>query len=241
MFLRSSDGSETWSETSTFVPSGRSNLAAVMSVNSDPTDSEGYGKIRLLTGFDQNAGGPGQIATQLSSNTEIAAKVGAFARSGSTPVYANLLTVPLGRSGLLYVQPVYAFQASGSSASYAVLAYVLVSYGGQLGYGTTLGAALTDALSNGGEEGSTQPPPGDTTQEPPSTTGSPTPGAPGPSSHAHPSSGPTGSAGALLTEAKQLFAQADAAGKAGDFPRRERLLAKAQEKVDRAADLLTGG
>ncbi|MCA1982428.1 UPF0182 family membrane protein [Nocardioides nematodiphilus] len=241
MFLPSKDGTETWSETSTFVPSGRSNLAAVMSVDSDAR-SDDYGKIRLLTGFDQNASGPGQIANLFKTNPVISNAVANFSRSSGVVSYGNLLTVPLADSGLLYVQPVYAVQASDSSASYAVLAYVLVSYGGQLGYGTTLGDALADALRNGGEGGTTaQPGPGTPSASPsPSNPTSP----PSPTVSSTPSTLPGGakaSAGALLAQAKELFAEADAAGKAGDFTRREKLLAQAQQKVDRAADLLTGG
>jgi uncharacterized membrane protein (UPF0182 family) len=242
MFLPSASGQQVWSMTSTFVPDSRSNLAAVMTVDSDP-DSSGYGQIQLLTGFDQSAYGPAQVANQFRTNAKIADVVGAFARSASTPVYGNLLTVPLTKAGLLYVEPVYAVQATGSSASYAVLAYVLVSYGGQLGYGPTLGDALTDALTNGGEGssstasgGSTSPltPPGSSSDSP-STSSSPS-GSPTPSSG---SAGTKQEVGTLLADAKDLFAQADQAGQAGNFPKREKLLERAQAKVDQAAALLS--
>ena len=248
MFLPSASGKQTWSITSTFVPATRSNLAAVMTVNSDPT-STGYGKIQLLTGFDQNALGPGQVFSQLGNNTKIAEAVGAFARSGSTPTYGNLLTVPLAQSGLLYVEPVYALRATGSSAQYAVLAYVLVSYDGQLGYGATLGEALADALTNGGEGGTTAADGSTTTPGGPSSTPS---GTPSGTPSSTPTGSPTGSSStsiprgdkhdvaALLTDAKTLFAQADQAGKSGNFTRREKLLKQAQAKVDKAAALLSG-
>lgn len=239
MFLDSGDGAQTWSMTSAFVPDSRSNLAALMSVDSDAT-SPAYGQIQLLTGFDQNASGPGQIANLFKTNSTISNAVANFSRSSGVVSYGNLLTVPLADAGLLYVQPVYAYQASASSSSYAVLAYVLVSYGGQLGYGHTLGQALTDALHNGGEDG---------TSTPPSDGGGSTPptGPPSPSASGSPSGTPTIPAtgkqqvGALLQDAKALFARADAAGKAGDFTRREKLLAQAQRKVDQAAALLSGG
>ena len=255
MFLDNASGKQTWSMTSTFVPATRSNLAAIMTVDS-AAGTPGYGKIQLLTGFDQNALGPGQVFSQLGNNTKIAEAVGAFARSGSTPVYGNLLTVPLAQAGLLYVEPVYAVQATGSSASYAVLAYVLVSYDGQLGYGPTLGQALADALTNGGEGGGS---PGGSTTTAPSGSSSATPsGSPTGSASGSPSQSasgrPSGSTStstsipptdrhdvaALLADAKTLFAQADQAGKSGNFPRRERLLEQAQAKVDKAAALLSG-
>ena len=246
MYLGSTGGTQTWSLTSTFVPNSRSNLAAVMSVDSDPT-TPGYGTINIVKGFDQSAGGPGQVVSQFKTNTAIANAVGAFARSGSSPVYGNLLTVPLDPGGLLYVEPVYGFPVTASSSSYAVLAYVLVSYDGQLGYGPTLGEALADALSNGGEgsTGSVSPPS--------SGTPTPTPSASA-SSSASPSTKPSGTAsgtpsgsgtgsaaqvGSLLADAKALFAEADKAGRAGEFTRRERLLKQAQAKVDQAAALLS--
>jgi uncharacterized membrane protein (UPF0182 family) len=242
MFLDTATGSQQWSVTSTFVPDSRSNLAALMTVNSDAGSAD-YGQIQLLTGFDQNAYGPAQVFNQFRTNAKIADVVGAFARSASTPIYGNLLTVPLANSGLLYVEPVYAVQATGSSTSYPVLAYVLVSYGGQLGYGPTLGEALADALTNGGEGSAGTTSEGGTPTTP-SPSGTPT-GSGKPSGSATTSPSPSGTPGSkrdvgtLLTEAKTLFAQADQAGQAGNFPKREKLLKQAQAKVDQAAALLS--
>jgi uncharacterized membrane protein (UPF0182 family) len=241
MFLSSASGAQTWSVTSTFVPNNRSNLAAVMAVDSDPT-SPGYGVIHLLTGFDQSASGPAQVANQFRTNAKIADVVGAFARSASAPVYGNLLTVPLSKAGLLYLQPVYAVQATGSSASYAVLAYVLVSYDGQIGYGPTLGEALTDALTNGGEGSatSTDNPGGGTPSTSPTQSPSSSPSQSSGAPSGSPSNGvPTQSVATLLDQAKALFAQADEAGKHGNFTKREKLLKQAQAKVDQAASQLS--
>ena len=47
--------------------------------------------------------------------------------------------------GLLYVQPLYAQRKTGA-ALYPALRYVLVSFGEQVGIGTTLTAALNDVL-----------------------------------------------------------------------------------------------
>lgn len=217
---------QVWSLTSTFVPNGRNNLAALMTVDSDPTSSD-YGGITLLEGFGQSSSGPGQIANLFKTNETISNAVADFSRSSGTVSYGNLLTVPLSRHGLLYVEPVYASQAVGTSSSYAVLAYVLVSYDGQLGYGQTLQEAITDALKDGGEG---------------STTGTPPPSTPPPSTPSSPSSSPSAppqDVGTLLDDAKSLFAQADAAGKAGDFARREKLLSQAEAKVKAAAALLS--
>ena len=63
------------------------------------------------------------------------------------PKFGNLLTLPI-EDGLMYIQPVYATRA-GSTGGYPILRYVLVSYGGQVGIGTTLTSALGDALLAG--------------------------------------------------------------------------------------------
>ena len=59
-------------------------------------------------------------------------------------IYGNLLTLPID-DGLIYVEPVYAVRP-GSTASYPSLAYVLVSFNGEVGIGTSLPLALADAI-----------------------------------------------------------------------------------------------
>ena len=67
-----------------------------------------------------------------------------FQSGGSPPLYGNLLTLPVD-DGLIYIEPVYAARA-GTTGGYPILQYVLVSYGGNVGIGTTLTQALGDAL-----------------------------------------------------------------------------------------------
>ena len=54
------------------------------------------------------------------------------------------MTLPVGNS-LLYVQPVY-IQRSAIEGSYPVLQFVIASFGGDVGFGTTLDEALRVAL-----------------------------------------------------------------------------------------------
>jgi len=218
----SDDAAPVWSMTSTFVPYNRATaLAAVMSVDSDPTSAD-YGQITVLEGLDDNEPGPAQVSNLFKTNAAITDAIAKFSRSSGAAIYGNIVTIPTSDSGLIYLEPVYATQASASSSSYAVLAYILVDYDGNLGYGRTLSAALTNALSS-----SSQTPPPDTGQNG-GTNGSG--GGKG--------TGTNDEVATLLDEAKQLFAQADAAGQAGNYARREQLLSQAQKKVDQAAALL---
>ena len=79
------------------------------------------------------------------------------------PVYGNLLTLPVGEGGLLYVEPVY-IERTGQSTSFPQLARVLVSYNGQVGYAPTLAGALDQVFGSGAGSSSgradTEPPPG---------------------------------------------------------------------------------
>lgn len=132
-----------FSLTSTFVPYNKSNLAAFVSVDSDATSPD-YGKIKVQELNDQSAKGPGQIANDFISDTNVADKLAQFNRSGGQVIYGNLLTLPID-DGLIYVEPVYAVRP-GSTASYPSLAYVLVSFNGEVGIGTSLPLALADAI-----------------------------------------------------------------------------------------------
>ncbi|MBO0842779.1 MAG: UPF0182 family protein, partial [Nocardioides sp.] len=219
MFLDDGTGKPQWSLTSAFVPYGRENLTAFMSVDSDATSPD-YGKITLQTGFGDAAQGPDQVADKLESNTRISEALARFKGTSSTPTPGQLITYPTAKNGLLYVEPMYVTHDAASPSSYPQLAFVLVSYDNRIGYGATLSEALTDALTGGagaGESG-TQPapaqPPATAKQDPKVAT--------------------------LLDQAERLFDQADAAGKSGDYAGREKLMQEAREKVDEAAALVKG-
>ncbi|MEP9361661.1 UPF0182 family protein [Nocardioides sp. CN2-186] len=136
---------DTFSVTSVYVPYQKNNLASYVSVDSDAT-SDDYGTFRVLqlpTANDQTQG-PGQVANAFASDPTIADLIANFNRSGAQPQYGNLLTFPIS-DGLMYVQPVYASRSS-SDSSFPILRYVFVSYGNEIGQGTTLLDALRDML-----------------------------------------------------------------------------------------------
>ncbi|MBZ5740669.1 UPF0182 family membrane protein [Nocardioides mangrovi] len=142
------DPSDVWSLTSNFVPYGKSNLAAFVSVDSDATDNDNYGKIKVLKMTDGQTPGPGQVANDFSNDPDVRDELLPYQNSGNPPQYGNLLTLPVD-GGLIYVEPVYASRI-GTTGSYPVLTYVLVSYGGEVGIGSTFTQALDDALGGSG-------------------------------------------------------------------------------------------
>ena len=114
-------------------------------------NSDDYGKMSVLQLPNEQTPGPGQVANEFASNPEVADTLAQFNRSGARPVYGNLLTLP-GGDGLMYVQPVYAAREL-SESSFPVLRYVLVKYGDEIGFGTTLRQALADMLGVSAESG----------------------------------------------------------------------------------------
>lgn len=224
-------GQEVWSLSTTFTPTKRNSLSAIMTVNSDAT-SPNYGRIEVMERSDQ---GPAQVASNMKNDAAISDALLPYRGTDSLISYGNLLTIPTSTHGPIYLMPVYAQQ--GSSSPYPVLATVLVSYRGKLGYGSTLQEAITRALRN---TTSTTPTPTPESPSPsPSSSASATP-TPSPTASGTPT--PSGSADAraraLLDEAQQLFTDAEAAGKSGDFSKREELLKQAQDKVAQAVRLL---
>ena len=141
-----SSESPTFSLTSVYVPTNRSNLASFISVNSDAT-SDDYGRIRILRLPDSTqVQGPSQIANTFAADEKIQRELLPI-KQNSQILYGNLLTLPVG-GGLLYVQPVYALRESGQGA-YPVLQFVLASFGKNAGYGNSLTEALNDVLQSG--------------------------------------------------------------------------------------------
>jgi uncharacterized membrane protein (UPF0182 family) len=128
-----------------FTRAGRPGMAAYMAVDSNP-DSPGYGTIRVLD-LPQNAAmaGPQQIQNTFESDPAVSAELTAARRGGSRLILGNLIALPVG-AGFLYVEPLYvAAPAGGGTGSLPMLREVLVSYGGTIGYGSTVQKALDGA------------------------------------------------------------------------------------------------
>jgi uncharacterized protein len=215
----------------------RENLSAFVSASSDPGN---YGDIQVLrlpgnTPFQ----GPRQVQQSFNTNDDIARDLNLFRGSDSQPVFGNLLTLPIGRNGLLYVEPLYV-EGTGDT-SFPLLRKVLVNYSGRVGYADTLREALDEVFGAGAGNaagdgsGSTETPPTTTPSESPSASESAT---------ASPSA-PSGNGGQTRDEAvaalDDALAELQDAQKSGDFAAQGKALEDLQTAVEAYRKLQEGG
>src|SRR5262249_7575500 len=104
----------TFQLTSTLTALNRPNLAAYMTVSSDPAD---HGKMEVLeVPGSQAVLGPTQVQNKFNSTPAISQLVSLLDQHGSRVIFGNLLTLPVG-GGLLYIEPMYVAASSASSNS----------------------------------------------------------------------------------------------------------------------------
>jgi uncharacterized membrane protein (UPF0182 family) len=183
-----------------YVPNARSNMIAWLAAESD---SPNYGKaVSFEFPSSLNVYGPAQVEAAINQDPTISSQRTLWGQQGSTVIFGNLLTVPIGNS-LLYVQPLY---LQSSQTQLPQIQRIIVFYrspsatpdlpSGQqqnVVMAQTLGEALTSIFGGTGS----QPGSGGTT--PPTTT-------------------PTTSAVAqLIAQANAEYAAAQAALRAGDL------------------------
>ncbi|MDN5858467.1 MAG: UPF0182 family protein [Pseudonocardia sp.] len=155
--------------TSSLVFRGRENMAAYVSVNSDPED---YGQFTVLQlPPDSQILGPRQVHDNFNSNGAVSSQLTVLRNQNSAIDYGNLLTLPVA-GGLVYVEPLF-LERAGASSTYAQLARVLVFYNNNVGFDASLSKALDEAILGGAAPVSAPTPPG---QNPPAA-GAPAPGA----------------------------------------------------------------
>ena len=211
-----------FSLTSVYVPQERQNLASFISVDSDASQDD-YGKIRILRlPSNTQVPGPSQIANTFASDQEIQDRLLAFTRTNSRALYGNLLTLPVG-DGLLYVQPLYTLRESGEGR-YPVLRYVLVSFGDDVGIGSTLTAALDDVLGITSPDESLDPSDPGTTPDPD------VPDGEGGGEQV------SGDVRALLQQAEEKFQEAERALQQGDLSGYAEASEAARELVEQALE-----
>jgi uncharacterized membrane protein (UPF0182 family) len=196
----------TFQLTSALVSRARQFLSAYVSVSSDP---QNYGKMTVLElPAETQTQGPQQVQALFLGSPEVSREIGLLSRQGQTTVdYGNLLTLPVA-GGLLYVEPVYIERAGSSNSSYPVLARVLVSYNGQVGFDASFAGALEDIFGAGAGRAAT-PTPGQVTAPAPAAP------APAPAPGAAPSTSPALAQAA--TDIQTALTQLKAAQQSGDF------------------------
>ncbi|WP_370068754.1 UPF0182 family protein [Mycobacterium sp. MAA66] len=134
-------------------------LAAYISASSDPAT---YGKITVLT-IPGQVNGPKLAFNAISTDTAVSQDLGVIGRDNQNRIrWGNLLTLPVGQGGLLYVSPIYASPGAGDAASsYPRLIRVAMMYNDKVGYGPTVRDALNGIFGPGAGATATGPAPTD--------------------------------------------------------------------------------
>jgi uncharacterized membrane protein (UPF0182 family) len=145
--LAKGDNSASYQLTSAMNRFKRDYLAAYISASSDPAT---YGKITVLT-IPGQVNGPKLANNAITTDTAVSQDLGVIGRDNQNRIkWGNLLTLPVAQGGLLYVEPVYASPgASDAASSYPRLIRVAMMYNDKIGYGPTVGDALTGLFGPG--------------------------------------------------------------------------------------------
>ncbi len=222
--LAKGDNSASYQLTSAMNRFKRDYLAAYISASSDPAT---YGKITVLT-IPGQVNGPKLANNAITTDTAVSQDLGVIGRDNQNRIrWGNLLTLPVARGGLLYVEPVYASPgASDAASSYPRLIRVAMMYNDKIGYGPTVSDALTGLFGPGAGATATEiaPADADAAENPPqasSTLADPADGAAPPAAAAP--SPPAGAAAlspakaAALQEIQTALGAVREAQKKGDF------------------------
>ncbi|MRH87879.1 membrane protein [Nocardia sp. SYP-A9097] len=178
-------GKATFNLTSVMVGYKRQFLSAYIQAHSDP---ENYGKITVLKlPPDSQTPGPGQTQTSMTTNDQVSRDRNLLTGGNVNKIkYGNLLTLPVGEGGILYVEPWYLERNAGgpNTPSFPQLVKVLASYRDKVGYGSTVKEALEQVLPGTGSAATDQPnqgtaPPNNQGTAPPNNQGTVTPPATG--------------------------------------------------------------
>ncbi len=158
-------GRSAFTLTSVMVGYKRNFLSAYIQAHSDP---DNYGKLTVLKlPADSQTPGPGQTQTSMTTNDEVSRDRNLLTGGNVNKIkYGNLLTLPVGDGGILYIEPWYLERntAGTNAPSFPQLVKVLASYRDKVGYGSTVEEALNKVLPGTGSAATNQP--GQQTQPP---------------------------------------------------------------------------
>jgi uncharacterized membrane protein (UPF0182 family) len=224
-------------------------MIAWLGAQSDPPD---YGKaVSFEFPSSLNVYGPAQVEAAINQDPTISSQRTLWGQEGSTVIFGNLLTVPIGNS-LLYVQPLY---LQSSQTQLPQIQRIIVFYrspnatpnlptGQQQNVvmAPTLGEALTTIFGgSGGQPGSG----GTTSTTTPGTTPSTTPGGttstttPGGTTSTTTPGGTTTTTSPTSATAAQLAAEANAEYAAAQAALRAGDLATFAKDIDALGKILT--
>jgi len=198
------------------VPEGRANMIAWVAARMDP----GFYGERIAFRFptDTSTQGPAQIEARIDQNDAIAAQLGVWQRSGSDVIRGNLLVLPIGDDGLLYVEPIF-LQAQG--APFPEFVRVIMVDQRRVAFAETVDEGLRQLL------GEAEPPVPEVPEPEPS---------PGESPGESPGPLPEDVAG-LVAEAQRLYDEAQEALADGDLGTYQERIDELDSVLDRLAEL----
>jgi uncharacterized membrane protein (UPF0182 family) len=205
------------------VPEGRSNMIAWVAARMDP---EVYGqRIAFQFPTDTSTQGPAQVEARIDQDATVSAQFSLWDRSGSRVIRGNLLVLPIGEDGLVYVEPIF-LQAEG--APFPEFVRVIMVSQDRVAFSNDVAGALRQILGQAG------PPPVESPSPGPS-------GSPGASASPSPSASPPASdVAGLVAQARQLYDEAQAALRAGDLGTYQARIDALARVIDQLV-LLTGG
>jgi hypothetical protein len=207
-----------------YVPNGRSNMIAWLGAQSDAPN---YGKaVSFEFPSSLNVYGPAQVEAAINQDPTISSQRTLWGQQGSSVIFGNLLTVPIGNS-LLYVQPLY---LQSSQTQLPQIQRIIVFYrspsatpnlpSGQqqnVVMAPTLGEALTSIFGGTAPPG-TQSGSGSTTTPTTTPSGTTTPTTtPSGTTSTTAATSATATAAQLIAQANAEYAAAQAALRAGDL------------------------
>jgi uncharacterized membrane protein (UPF0182 family) len=161
--------------------------------------------------------GPALVQGEIQSNDDVSSQQSLLGRGGSRVSYGSLAAIPID-NGLVWVRPFY---VTSTQTDLPSLRFVIVNYEGTVSIQPTLLEALADVFDEDLSTGEEPPP--DDGEEPPEPEGT-----------------IDEQVAALLTEASDLFDQADEALANGDLAEYEELSDQARALVEQAEALITG-
>jgi uncharacterized membrane protein (UPF0182 family) len=127
-----------------FTPRNKQNMTALMIARND---GDNYGKI-VLYQFPKSKTvyGPQQVESLIQQNTQISQDFSLWSQAGSTYSRGNLFVIPI-KNSLLYVEPIY---LEAANSAIPEVKRVVVVYGDQIAYESTLGDALKSLFGSTG-------------------------------------------------------------------------------------------
>jgi hypothetical protein len=126
-----------------FTPKDKKNLTGLLVARND---GEEYGNLVLYQmPKSKIVYGPMQVEAQIDQNTEISKEFSLWNSAGSTYSRGNMFVIPIEES-LLYIEPVY---LEATNSSIPEVKRVIVVYGDQIAYESTLAEALNSLFGEG--------------------------------------------------------------------------------------------